>query len=370
MKVLFAALLFFSLPQKAAALPEYARHGYVNCTACHLSPSGGGVLNEYGRELSKELVATWAKEGEQKFAYGLVTPPEALLISAYLRTLQVHKENTAMRIGYPIFMQADVEVGVNTKRWAMAIAAGRQEIGAQPKAEGRFTSRRHYGMFRLDDEHTLRLGKFQKFYGLNDPNHNLYVRRRLGFQQDTETYNAEYAWLGEKFSTYVTYVFGNLSDSKSRAQESGPSFSMSYFLLDKHKLGASYFYGEESSKNTNTTRHVYGPWFIISWTERLYSLSELDFQNKTNRQTGQSTSGYVTSNRLSYELFKGVIPFALFEQEHLDQGRPQSKLHTYGLGLQFFPRPHYELTAAWQKERLFSSPEYSDLAWLMLHFYL
>lgn len=370
MKTLVGALSLFFLSHEAMALPELGRHGYVNCTACHLSPAGGGVLNEYGREISKELLATWAKEGEQGFAYGLVSPPEALLISAYLRTLQVHKENTASRIGYPILMQADMEVAVNAKRWAVAVTAGRQEIGAQPKAEGRFMSRRHYGMFRVSDEHSVRLGKFQKFYGLNDANHNLYVRRRLGFQQDTETYNAEYAWLGEKFSTYVTYVFGDLSDSKSRARESGPTVSTSYFLLDKHKIGASYLYGDDKSVRNNAKRHVFGPWFIVSWTEHVYSLSELDFQSRTNRQTGQSTSGYVTSNRLNYELFKGVIPFVLFEQEHLDRDRPQSKLQTYGLGMQFFPRPHFELTAAWQKERLFSAPDYSDLAWIMLHFYL
>lgn len=368
MKILISALFFLS--QEAMALPELARHGYVNCTACHLSPSGGGVLNEYGREMSKELLATWAIEGEQRFAYGLVTPPEALLVSAYLRTLQVHKENTASRIGYPILMQADLEAAVNAKRWAVAVTAGRQEIGAPPKVDGRFVSRRHYGMFRVSEKQVVRFGKFQKFFGLSDANHNLYVRRRLGFQQDTETYNAEYSWLGENFSTYFSYVFGDLSDSKSRARESGPSFSTSYFLFDKHKMGISYFYGDDKSPRANTKRQVFGPWFIVSWTKHLYSLTEFDFQRKTNRQTGLSTKGYVTSNRLSYELFKGVIPFALFEQEHLDQGRPQSKLHTYGLGMQFFPRPHIELTAAWQKERLFSASDYSDLAWLMFHFYL
>ena len=370
MKALIAFMLVAISPVPAEAFSELARHGYVNCTACHLSPSGMGALNEYGREMSKELLATWAREGEQKFAYGLLDPPEALLVSAYLRTLQVHKENTASRIGYPVVMQADVEVAVNGKKWAVAATAGRQEIGAQPKSEGRFVSRRHYGLYRVSDEHTVRIGKFQKFFGLNDPNHNLYVRRRLGFQQDTETYNAEYSWLGEKLSTYLTYVFGGLSDSKSRARESGPSLSTSYFLFDKHKLGFSYFFGDDKSQLNNSKRHVFGPWFIVSWTEHLYSLSELDFQARTNRTTGQKTSGYVTSNRLSYEAYKGVIPFLLFEQEHLDRDRPQTKLQTYGLGMQFFPRPHFELTAAWQKERLFSAPDYSDLAWIMLNFYL
>jgi len=364
------ALLSILIPADAEAFSELARHGYVNCTACHLSPSGSGALTLYGRELSKELVATWAKDGEQNFAYGFVTPPEAVLLSGYLRGLQLHRDSATSRNGYPILMQADLEAAYNAEKWAVAITAGRQEVGRQPKAEGRIMSRRHYALYRVSDEHALRVGKFQKFFGLNDPNHNLYVRRRLGFQQDTETYNFEYSWLGYKFSTYATYIAGSLSDSKSSAKEDGASFSTSYFLGDKHKLGASYFFGDENTTRNDTNRHVFGPWFIIAWTDHLFSLSELDLQSKRNRRTGVKTSGYVTSNRLSYELFKGVLPFMLFEEEHLDRDQALTKLRTYGGGLQFFPRPHLEISAAWQKERLFSAPDYSDLAWLMMNFYL
>ena len=51
-----AALLLFliaGLPQRALALPTMIRLGYTECGACHLSPQGGGPLNEYGRGIDR-----------------------------------------------------------------------------------------------------------------------------------------------------------------------------------------------------------------------------------------------------------------------------------------------------------------------------
>lgn len=41
------------LAQSAAALPTMVRLGYADCAACHLSPQGGGPLNEYGRGIDQ-----------------------------------------------------------------------------------------------------------------------------------------------------------------------------------------------------------------------------------------------------------------------------------------------------------------------------
>jgi len=39
------------IPLAADAFPTYVRLGYQQCTACHISPQGGGLLNEYGRSI-------------------------------------------------------------------------------------------------------------------------------------------------------------------------------------------------------------------------------------------------------------------------------------------------------------------------------
>src|SRR5688500_1071067 len=76
---LFAAIS--SRSSEAWAYPELIRHNYTNCTSCHVSPTGGGILNAYGRALSGEVLSTWYREGEERFAYA-VTPPEWLNLQA------------------------------------------------------------------------------------------------------------------------------------------------------------------------------------------------------------------------------------------------------------------------------------------------
>ncbi|MFM8315618.1 MAG: hypothetical protein ACKOA8_15160, partial [Deltaproteobacteria bacterium] len=56
----------------ALSYPEFIRHGYMNCTSCHVSPTGGGALTEYGRSLSDEVLSRWSRPGESGFLYGLL----------------------------------------------------------------------------------------------------------------------------------------------------------------------------------------------------------------------------------------------------------------------------------------------------------
>src|SRR3989344_836543 len=178
MKRAFLWLLFFSVfySDRAKAYPELSRHGYTNCTSCHLSPSGGGLLTAYGRELSKEILSTLDREGEQYFAYNKLPADEKVLLGVYIRGLQALRDSDEKEEARAILMQADAEAGYNEKKWAIAASIGRQEIRSGLDSKGRLFSRRHYFLYRVTEEVAVRAGKFLRFYGLNDPNHNLYVR--------------------------------------------------------------------------------------------------------------------------------------------------------------------------------------------------
>ena len=357
MRVGFLLILYFGSIQ-AFAYPELSRHGYTNCNACHLSPSGGGLLTSYGRELSKESLSTWSKEGEQYFAYEALKPNEKVLLGAYVRGLQVLQITPDVETARTILMQADAEAGYNEKKWAADASIGRQEIRSGLNSDGRLFSRRHFVLYRIDDNWTVRAGKFLRFYGLNDANHNLYVRRELGFGFDTETYNLEVSSLGENWAVYLTYVDG--------LKEQAETISASYFFNEKQKIGFSIYRGEDSVNR----RLLGGPWGIISIMPKIFLLSEFDWQSKEFKSGQPTQKGYVTSNRLNYEWVQGLINFLSFEKKYLNSDDPNSEQNSYGIGLQFFPRPHIEMVASWQKEIVISTNSPSDLYWLMLYFYL
>jgi len=360
-------LYFLIFSESVFAYPELSRHGYTNCTACHLSPSGGGLLTPYGRELSKETLSTWAKDGEQSFAYGKLSHDEKVLLGAYIRGVQVHREDQNRKEGRAILMQADAEAGYNSEKWAIAASLGRQEIRSGLESDSRIFSRRHYFLYRPSDTITLRAGKFLRFFGLNDPNHNLYVRKDLGFGFDTETYNLEASYLGDNWSIYLTYLDGDLTgDRYAYLKEKAGTLSVSYFLADKHKLGLSLYRGEDSIKR----RWLGGPWLIFSFFPQMFLMSEFDWQAKELKSNQTTQRGYVTSNRLNYEWFQGFISFLSFDKKYLDSNDPNTEQEAYGLGIQFFPRPHFELVTSWQKEEVIATKSKSDLLWLMIHFYL
>lgn len=367
---LFFSFLFLFLNTHVYSYSELSRHGYVNCTACHLSPSGGGLMTPYGRELSRALVSTWGAKNEQYFAYNAIpsiSKSEKVLVGAFIRGLQVYRDDERATEARAILMQADVDLAYNEKNWAVLASVGRQELRSGLKSDSRLFSRRHYAIYRTDDYlNQFRIGKFLRFYGLNDPNHQQYVRKYLNFGFDTESYNAEYSYLGESFNFYLTQTFGNLRNDYSQNKEKGTSASLSYFFWDKQKTGVSVFKGTE----TSSKRATYGVWGIFSFHPKIFTVHEFDLQDKKIKASKVKQSGFVTSNKINYEYIQGIIGFLSYDLANLNPINVSSKKLSYGAGVQLFPRSHFEIISAWQKEEVIHLRSRSDLFSFVLHFYL
>lgn len=362
--MIYLLLIFSSL--SIWAFPEFSRHGYANCTACHVSPAGAGLLNPYGRELSKEALSTWGVKGEQKFAYGLVNTPQNVNLGAFVRVLQLHTETPSVKQARTIIMQADAEGSVTYKKVTAVAAIGRQEQIVRGDKEILPISRRHYVMWQPLDNILIRTGKFNRYFGLNTPYHTSYVQRDLRFGNDTETYNAEVSYQSQKVTLFWTSIFGTFQDKTSFATEKGQTLSAQYYF-DKQKVGMSYFYGTDDTQR----RNVVGPWFILSYNKHLYWMSELFYQHKSPKETGDRTKGYAATNRFNYELYKGFIPFLTLESSQIDWTNDATKKQSYGAGIQWFPRPHWEFMGTYQRDRLYAGNGYfADTFWLMTNFYL
>lgn len=362
----FSALFTFTstFTNSAHAFPEMIRHGYVNCTTCHVSPSGGGLMTQYGRSLSRELLSWKGYEGEEDLLQGLIKAeqlPQWLNVGGDIRAVQTQRENKAIRDLRFIWMQADLEAAVTHGRWTALGTIGRIERRTGPSAE----SRRYFAMYQATDELAVRAGKFTPAYGLNIPDHFINVRRELGFDNDRETNNLEVSWIGEAWNAFATFVTspGEITPTQ---RENAVSLKVERAVLDRFKIGMSAW----SGKSDVTDRKMLGVQGALGITPRLYLLTESDLQWKETLATSRTSRGFFNHQRLGYEVVQGVHLIALNEYTHTDLDDAMSVRDSYGAGATFYPRPHLEFQGVWQKARARSSGEqYDDFAWLLAHYY-
>lgn len=363
-------LLFFSFfASWCWAFPENVRHGYFSCTACHVSPSGGGVLTPYGRSLSAELMSTWGtaktsgffftdNENEEK------TPPW-FRANVFLRGVQIRRDTPAYEKAQFIPMQEDLEAGVDTEKFAGIVTLGyRAKNPSDSKDLNELFSRRHYVLYRPTENLAARAGKFMFSFGLNGPDHITATRRGLGWDQGSESYNFELSYLTEKSSTLLTWI-DNSPEEKSGKKDKGVALNQSFFIGNDSKVGVSAFAGGQPE----FSKYVLGPYWVWSFSKYFFLDSEVFFQSKKLKTASVPETGYATFHRLGYESFKGFVPFVQFDRSYLNDYDRNSLFDSYGVGLQWLPYPHFEAMTFVGKEKT-ENTEPTDFAWLMLNIYL
>lgn len=348
----------------AFAYPEMIRNGYNNCAVCHYSQNGGGLINAYGRQLSREVLSTWGLEGEEQFLYGIVKPPEWLAAGGDFRFVQLHRDTDAGHDKKFIMMQADAEAAITYKKIFIDGTAGYEEKNPRYAIGPGFVSRRHYINFQATDELAIRGGKFLRDFGINTAEHTIATKRPLKFDESSETYNLEFTYLTESWSVSATGVFG-LPNYAAVLPEKGAAAVASHYFNETYKVGGSYYYGTSSQGS----RNLFGPWAILGFTPHFYLLSEFDFQQQL---TPQHTFGSVNYQRLGYEVVQGLHLFITQEHQFLDWEHPnQSFSGAYGAGMQFFPRPHFDIQTYFQAYNVQGQVGNFDYwYWLMFHYYL
>jgi hypothetical protein len=358
MKTLFFLLSLF-VSTKVLAYPEMVRHHYPNCIACHESPSGGGLLNAYGRGISFSLLSTWGSANEARPFYGAIDNKwmkNWFNAGGDLRGLQLHTNSAQGMMGRFIRMQAGIETAFKVGQVKFVSFFGKQETGH--RLVGEFT--RYFLMYQPLDELTIRAGRFLPNFGLNVAEHSLPTRKGLGFDQGQERNQVETMWSGENFNSSIALTESVKTDKKKTTEKAGTA-QINYTFFDNYKLGTSVWLGKENGKS----RQIYGLHGILGITEKLYYLTEFDFQSSFDRK-----HGLFHFSKLGYEIVKGFHLLGLEDYRKADMTNDKTLVNSYGLGAAFYPRPHFDIEASWNKMRVAAmSSDYMDYAYLMLHFY-
>jgi len=349
----------------AFSFPEMIRHGYSNCITCHVSPNGGGLITSYGRALSQEVLSAWSTENESAFLWSTVHSPEWLNLGGDFRAVQTRLDTPTYRAGKWVVMQADAEVALSTGEFTVLAAIGKSHDTEPAKFADRFMSRRHFVSYHPKEELYFRAGRFQKAYGINLPDHIVSIKQGLGWNYGSETYNLEASWIDSDKDIFLTGVFGR-PDDKDLDREKGIAARAGMNVGETQKVGLSYFYGSHST----ATRHVVGPYALLGFRKDLFLLAEVDFQNNRPNNTS-ATWGLANYGRFDYEVLQGLHIFLAQDLIKEDFKESSSLSQSYGGGVQFFPRPHFEFLGSYQKQRnLRVSADYNDFFWLMMHLYL
>jgi hypothetical protein len=360
-------LMLALAPLRASAYPEMVRHHYVNCNACHVNPNGGGLLTEYGRGMSGEVLSTWHYENESAFLHGAINPesmPKFLNVGGDIRAVQLHHSNQQVVEGRYILMQTALETGLT--------AGPLTAVGSffEPNAQNHLHAglERFYLLGTASETLQFKAGRYLPAFGINAPQHILTTRQNLGFGYGSERDAVEAQYSGEKWHGAVGVSQSRINSSVGQ-RERAANLQLEKFFLDSYRVGFSLWHGESPIQK----RWLYGVHGIFGFTEHLYLLSEITWQSMRSLTTVNApyTTGIFQFNRFGYEVLKGLHLVALEDLAKTAINVPGSLTVQYGLGSNWYPRPHFEFEVAWTKRKLMQQGNYfEDYAYLMLHYYL
>lgn len=355
-------------PRLASAYPQFQLSlGAERCGTCHLAASGGGLLNDFGRDEAGSSISTG---GDGRFLHGLWEPPRWLALGGDARLAVGDKQLAGRneRLAFP--MQADVYVRVNAGPISFNLTAGVRGAARDPTPPiiERLVSREHYVAFEHGD-YLVRGGRFFPVFGLRLVDHTAYVRRFLGFGLLEEPYAIELARLGEHSEARLTgFMPPPLAFLTTGYPAKGVAATYEQRFADDTALVGGQARVAVSPEEARYTVGAIGKWWMkdagLAW------LAELDLQRQTFRIGPGRTqiAGYLGA---SSWLARGWLVSGAVHVWEPDLTLRATRRDAFELDLQYFPRAHLEVhLLARAAEQGNDADDAGFLSLLQLHYYL
>ena len=328
--------------ERAAAYPQYQLSmGADRCSACHVSPAGGGLLNDYGRE---EAGSSIARGGDGRLLHGLWTPPEWLQLGADVRGATAIKYRNQDREVLAFPMQADVYVRAGGPSFSFNLTAGLRG-GArdpQPPLAERIASREHYLMYQRESGSYVRVGRFFPVYGVRSQDHTAYVRRFMGANTLEEPYGAAAGWFGDSSEVHVSaFVPRPIELLGSGVKARGVALYYERRMMDDTVAIAPQAKIAVSSDDTRVSAGLVGKRWMPD--AGLMLLGEVNVQ----RQFFADSAGPTRYQLSSYLGASRFVTQGLMIGGGLHRWQPDLRLRTVRdaaeVNVQYFPNAHLEL---------------------------
>ena len=373
------ALLVLAPAGTAHAYPQWQfSSGTSRCSQCHYSPAGGGLINGYGRDAAGEDLSTW--EGDGAFLHGAVDLPKSVAIGFDARYAvmnhDVGEKEGAKILHFPMQADLHLRLAINDSVSLYATGGYRGQArgldepvgsgGAVPVATSRFISREHYLMWRPAAQGAyVRVGRFYAPYGLRLAEHYAYVRRDLGFNLLEEPYGASFGYLQADWELHLTGFFPDVVRRLGGTERGGAG------LVEFRVGDASAIALQARAGMTDDMYRYSGGGYAKTYLEasKLLLQTELNLIHQTfpgGTFTTQGFAGYVSATFFPGKGF-WITPFG--ERRQTSIRVRDTATNAAGLQLNWFPYPHFELTAM-GRYQLPTGDTSAMTGLLFLHYYL
>ena len=323
--------VFLAWAAPACAYPWMIRHDYAGCAACHVDPSGGELLTQYGRSLGDEFLprrphgasaeaATVTSSGELTlpehapgFAWGAWDTPPWLDAGGSLRGALTRS------LGF-FPMQVDVQARARAGRFFAEASVGVAQV-PQNSLYGRdafvtnnqgnqlnLISRTQWlGFYASEDQAwQVRAGRLNLPFGVRVPEHILWARQWTLTSRDADQEDgAAVAWTGDRTRGELMGIAGNYQVNPDRWRRRGYSGYVETIVAPGLALGVSSMLTRADAdvwtlEQAPTTRAANGVFARAKLAAPLALLAEADVLDTSRRSVG-----YVGFAQLDFEHRQG-----------------------------------------------------------------
>lgn len=370
-----AALVVLSGGSRADAYPYFQlTTGTKRCNACHFSPGGGGLINDYGRDAASTDISM---AGNGDFLHGLWYPPDWLALGMDYRGAAIWKNDKLEGSRTAVFpMQFDLYANAKlADRISFSFIGGFRGQARTTENDSvikRLVSREHFITWkpRTKNKYYVRVGRFFAPYGLRLPDHTTYVRRYLGFHTLEETYNLSFGSVTNEREYHATLYAPTPSFLGAGAKRYGAA---GYYERRVHDSKAAWAAQVKLGFSADDAVYMVGgvgKWWLENI--KVLLLGEVDAGMQTFDIDGADARPQLTTYLgATYMPLQGLMLTGAVERYDEDLNIKGTSRNAATLMLQVFPYAHFEVLLLGKLEtqgKTFSKP--ARLGMLQLHYYL
>jgi hypothetical protein len=385
MRTFFLLLAAVAMASSASAEPMFLAKQYTRCTACHYSPTGGGLLTPYGRLLSHRELSTTGptdvsprsgddeedRRNEQAFLYGVLGDAPGSV------HLGLEARPSHLRVGFPgghqvmdLLMNFDLIGAVEKNRWMAYGSIGREPPNSAVR-DGRtlpdaaFVSYEHWISFQADGGVRIRAGRFLPAYGVRFADHTSYARSPLNLEQDDQVYGLELSDTIGSSLIQITVSPGKaeaiLHDRTHRGFSAAGRWQVD--LTPRAAIVGSALY--RHSTDVDPRSGAAGGAVGFAPSSRVTLWTEVDADLKTEPAGGVS---WLVVNETSVEVYRGIWLKISPQFRTAGDVPGSSDRRRLVIATDLLPRTHWHVNVSYYRDRSSAATTATLLA--QLHLYL